>query len=314
MCRVPRKKCCFLVERIAALGWWAMLVFLGTLVAGCRLAGMEGPASRSLVLSRQLSQQGMTALERGHSDQANELLSQAVRACPSNADAHRSYAEARWSLGFRDEALTAMETARRLAPDNAAILARIAEMRLASGQPETAWQYAQRAISLEPKLAAAWTARARVMRASGNTSQALADYHRALSLAPDDSTISCEMASLYLELGQPQRALLAIQGLAERYSPGDEPQEVLYYQGLSYLAMQRFEEAAESLTAAAVRERPTAEILYRLAEAQRGAGRLDEALAAAEQALAIDPNHQLARTMINETRVAQPTDGMPLRR
>jgi len=303
-----------LLERVVALGRLAALAFIWVPVAGCRLTGMEGPASRSLVLSRQLSQQGMAALERGQGEQANELLSQAVRACPSNADAHRSYAEARWSLGFRDEALTEMETARRLAPDNAAILARIAEMRLALGQPEIASRFAQGAISLDPKLAAAWIARARVMRASGNTSQALADYHRALSLAPDDSTIPCEIAALYLELGQPQRALLAIQGLADRYSPGDEPQEVLYYQGLSYLAMQRFEDAVESLAAATVRDRPTAEILYRLAEAQRAAGRPGEALAAAEQALAIDPNHQPARQLVAESRIAQPANTLPLRR
>jgi len=303
-----------MVVRVGPFGRPVTLMVLWTLAAGCRFAGVEGPASRSLVLSRQLSQQGIAALERGHGEQANELLSQAVRACPSNADAHRSYAEARWSLGFRDEALTEMETARRLAPDNAVILARIAEMRLALGQPETAGQYAQRAIALEPKLAAAWSARARVMHAAGNASQALADYHRALALAPDDRTIPCEIAALYLELGQPQRALLAVQGLADRFSPGDEPQEVLYYQGLSYMAMQRFEDAAESLAAAAVRERPTAEILYRLAEAQRAAGRPTEALAAAEQALAIDPNHQPARALVAETRLAQSTDATKLRR
>ncbi len=301
-------------QRVAVLVWPTALMLFSTVAPGCRLAGMEGPVSRSLVLSRQLSQQGINALERGHGEQANELLSQAVKACPSNADAHRCYAEARWNLGFRDEALAEMETARRLASDNAAILARIAEMRLALGQPETAGAYAQRAISLDPKLAAAWTARARVMRGTGNASQALADYHRALSLAPDDRTIPCEIAALYLEQGQPHRALLAVQRLADKYSRGDEPQEVLYYQGLSYLAMQRFDEAVESLAAATVRERPTAEILCRLAEALRAAGRTAEALAAAEQALAMDPNHQTARELVAQTRLAQSSDGSELRR
>lgn len=280
-----------------------------TLAAGCRLPGMDGSASRSLVTSRQLSQQGAAALERGQCEHADDLLGQAVRACPSNADAHRNYAEARWSRGFRDAALKELEAARRLAPDNAGILARIAEMRLAMGQPEAARQYAQQAIALEPKLAAAWAARARVMRAGDDSAQALADYHRALSLAPDDRTIPCEVAALYLELKQPQRALLAIQGLADKYSPGDEPQEVLYYQGLTYLAMHRYDDAAENLSAAAVRERPTAEILYRLAEAQRAAGRTAESLVAAEQALAIDPNHQPTRALLEQTQLASHTDG-----
>jgi tetratricopeptide (TPR) repeat protein len=269
---------------------------------------MDGSASKSLVTSRQLSQQGVAALERGQREHADDLLAQSVRACPSNADAHRNYAETRWSRGFREDALKELEAARRLSPHDAGILARLAEMRLALGQPDAAAQYAQQAISLEPKLPAAWAARARVMRAAGNSAQALADYHRALSLSCDDRTIPCEIAALYLELKQPQRALLAIQGLADKYSPGDEPQQVLYYQGLTYLALNRYDDAAENLSAAAVRERPTAEILYRLAQAQRSAGRTAEAMAAAEQALSIDPNHQPSRALLAESQVARQSD------
>jgi tetratricopeptide (TPR) repeat protein len=286
---------------------------LVALVGGCRLPGMDGAASRSLVTSRQLSQQGVAALERGQSEHADELLGQAVRACPSNADAHRSYAEARWSRGFREEALKEIEAARRLAPDNAAILARIAEMRLAMGQRDVAWEAAQKAIAMEPKLAPAWVVRARVLHAAGNSAQALADYHRAQSFSPDDRSIPYGIAALYLELKQPQRALLAIQGMADKYSPGDEPQEVLYYQGLSYLALQRYDDAADSLSAATLRERPTAEIFCRLAEAQWSAGRSAEALAAAEQALAIDPEHKPTRALLAQAELARQTDA-PQRR
>jgi tetratricopeptide (TPR) repeat protein len=266
---------------------------------------MDGPASRSLVNSRQLSQQGVAALERGQWDRADELLAEAVRACPWNADARRSYADARWNRGLRNEALAELETARRLAPDNAAILVRLAEMRLAMGQTEAALQSAQRAIDLEPKSAAAWAVRAQIMRAAGNRDQALADYHRAMSYAPDDRAIPCQIAGLYLELNQPQRALATVQGLADRYSPGDEPQEVLYYQGVSYLALARYDDAVESLVAAAARDRPTAEILCRLAQAQWGAGRAAEALAAAERALALDPKHQPSRQFLQQTQVAR---------
>jgi len=274
-------------------------------ILGCRIPGMEGMAPRSLVTSRQLSQQGVAALERGQWDHADDLLGQAVRACPSNADAHRNYAEARWNRGFRDEALKELEAAQRLAPDNAATVARIAEMRLAMGQTDAAWQTAQEAITLDAKLASAWAVRARVLRAAGNPTQALADYHRALSLSPDDRRVPCEIAALYLELKQPQRALLAIQGLADRYSPGDEPQDVLYYQGLSYLALSRYDDAAESLAAASLQERPTAELLYPLAEAQLAAGRTAQAVASADQALTIDPTCKPARALLEQPQLAR---------
>jgi len=182
---------------------------------------------------------------------------------------------------------------------------RIAEMRLAMGQTDTAWQAAQQAIALDSKLASAWAVRARVMRAGGNPTQALADYHRALSLCPDDRHIPSEIAALYLELNQPQRALLAIQGLADKYSPGDEPQEVLYYQGLSYLALNRYDDASGSLSTASLRERPTVEILYRLAQAQLAAGHTTQALASADQALAIDPNHRPTRALLEQTQLAR---------
>jgi len=282
-------------------------------ILGCRLPGMEGIAPRSLVTSRQLSQQGVAALEREQWEHADDLLGQAVRACPTNPDAHRNYAEARWNRGFREEALKELEAARRLAPDDATTVARIAEMRLAMGQTETAWQDAQRAIALDPKLASAWAARAQVLRATGNPTQALADYHRALSLGPDDRRVPCEIATLYLELNQPQRALLAIEGLADKYSPGDEPQDVLYYQGVSYLALNRYDDAVESLSAASLHQRPTAEILYRLAQAQLAAGHPTQAAASADQALAIDPNFKPARALLDQPQLARQPESLQRR-
>jgi len=286
---------------------------LVTALAGCHLTGLDGTVSRSLVTSRQLSQQGVAALERGQYEHADEVLAQAVRACPSNAEAHRNYAEARWNRGFREEALKEIETARRLAPDNASILTRIAEMRLDQGQTDEARKAAQQAIALDGKYASAWSVRARVMRAAGNSAQALADYYRALSLSPDDRKIPCEVAALYLEQNQPQRALVAIQGLADKYSPGDEPQEILYYQGLAYLGLERYGDAAVSLSAAAQRDQPTAEILFRLAQAECLGGRIAEGRAAAEQSLAINPNHQPARALLAQTQLARQTDA-PQRR
>jgi tetratricopeptide (TPR) repeat protein len=285
---------------------------LGVL-AGCRLPGLDGPVSRSLVNSRQLSQQGVAAAERGQWDRADELLADAVRACPSNPDARRSYAEAQWNRGFREQALTQLEAARRLAPDNAPILARLAEMRLAVGQTDVAGRLAQRAVELEPKSSGSWAVRARVLHAAGDPTQSLADYHRALAYGPEDRRIPCEIAGLYLELNQPQRALAAVQGLADRYSVGEEPQEVLHCQGQCYLALGKYGEAVESLTAAAGRDRPGAELLFALAQAQWAAGHSTAAMAATEQALAVDPNHQASRQFLERIQLARQAENVQRR-
>ena len=203
--------------------------------------------------------------------------------------------------------------AARLAGDDALLHVRIAQMRLAMGQVDLARQNAQHALDLNPKLSTAWAMRGRVRSAAGQPRLALADYHRALGLATNDQAIQLEIAQLYRKLGQPQRALAALQSLADTYSPGQEPQDVLYLEGLACAALGRHDDAVESFSAALMRGRPTAEILFRLAQAELDAGRPADAAAAARQALALDPQHQPSRQLLDLTGLAQQPDRPPQR-
>ncbi len=268
---------------------------------------------RSLAASRQLCQQGVAALERGQWDAAEKTLSQAVATCPSDPDAHRYYAEALWNRGARKEALAQLEKAQQLPADDAGLAARMAEMRLGLGQNAPALEMAQRAIRLDPRLPAAWVARARVLRAMNRGDDALGDYQRALGASPDDRATQLEMAELYLGLNRPERALATVQSLGQRYSPGDEPPQVLYLEGMSQMALGRFDDASASLSAAAVRGRPTPEILYRLAEARLSAGQVQEAVAAARDALAIDPGHQPSQQLLRRLDLAREPGGPAIR-
>lgn len=283
----------------ASLGLLVILAW-----GGCRLPGMDGPVPRSLAASRQMCQQGVAAMESGQWQEAETVLSRAVSTCPSNPDARRNYAAVLWARGARQEAIAQLEQAQRLAPDDPTLCVRMAEMRLALGQIAPAMESAQRAIDLDPRLADAWAARALVKRAAGRPADALADYQRALGYQPQDRTIPLEMAEVYAQIDQPQRALATLQGLAERYPTGEEPQRVLYLEGVAQMALGRFEEAAESLSAAAARDKPTPEILYRLAEARMSAGRPEQAAAAARQALALDPRHQPSQQLLQRVEVA----------
>jgi tetratricopeptide (TPR) repeat protein len=255
----------------------------------------------------------VAAGERGQWQRAEELLSEAVRTCPSDPDARRHHAQALWHRGKREEAVAELEEATRLAVDNAELHVLLAEKRLAMGEVELARQSAQSAIDVEPKLAGAWAMRGRVRRAAGRPREALSDYHRALGLAANDATILLGIAELYRELNEPQRALAALHRLADTYPPGEEPQQVLYLQGLAYGAVNRWEEAAESLWGASRRGRATPEMLFRLAEAELQAGRPVRAVSAAREALAADPQHQPARELLAEAELALRPEG-PVRR
>ena len=247
----------------------ALLALLIVSAAGCRIPGLGGPVSDSLANSRQFSQQGVAALERGQQADAERLLAKAVETCPTNCEARRDYAEALWQRGARADALTQLAEACRLTPEDAALRVRQAEMYLAMGQLGMARGSADQAIALNPKLPAAWAIRARVLRAAGDLRQALADCHRALDYGPFDQHVLLDVAELYRQMNQPQRALETLQNLADTYTtPAEEPQQVLYLMGLAYVALHRYDDGVQSLAAAAARERPTPEILYQLAQAQ----------------------------------------------
>jgi tetratricopeptide (TPR) repeat protein len=292
---------------------WTVTTLLAVLLAGCRVPGREGPVSRSLATCRQWSQQGVAALERQHVQEAKTLLAKAVAACPIDPEARRHYAEALWRGGARPEAIAQLEEACRLASEDTMMRVRLAEMYLLVGQLEPAGQSAQQALDLDPKLPAAWAIRGRVMLAGGQPQDALADFHRALGYAPQDRQILLEVAELYRRLSWPQRALATLHSLADTYSPGEEPQEVLYLTGLAYTALGRYEDAVERLSAAAVRGAPTAEILGRLAEAELLAGRPAEAEAAARRALALQPQHAPSLQLLDRLRVGRQPQAPPLR-
>lgn len=277
---------------------------------GCRLAGQGGPVPQSLAASRQLSRQGVAALERQEWEEAASLLGKAVQSCPVDADARRHYAEALWQRGSQAEAIAQLEEAVKLAGDDAVLRARMAEMQLSAGRIAMARQFADQAIDLDPGLPAAWAVRARTSRTVGDFRAALADYHRALGAAPDDPALLVEAAEVHRALDQPQRALAALHRAADTYAPGEEPQQVLFLQGLAYMALGRSEDAAESLAAAADRGPPTPEVFYRLAQAELEAGRPDRAAAAARQALDLDPAHGPSHDLLGRLETARQGPGI----
>ena len=106
-------------------------------------------------------------MERGDWQRSEELLNQAVRACPSDSEVRARYAETLWHRGAATDAIAQLEEAGRLSNDDAAIAIRVSELDLATGQIDNARRSADRALDLDPKSAAAWAVRARAFEATG---------------------------------------------------------------------------------------------------------------------------------------------------
>ncbi|HWB10741.1 MAG TPA: tetratricopeptide repeat protein [Pirellulales bacterium] len=276
---------------------------------GCRFRSLEGPVPRSLILSRQLSQQGMSAMERGNWARADDLLAQAVKVFPQDADARYHYAEVLWHRGEKLAAVEQLDKALQLAPDDPKLLLRAAQMRIAMGRPDEAGDLIQRGIDADSKNPAAWTLRGRLRRQAGERREALADYHRALGYRPDDRETLLEAAEVYRELNQPLRALATLQNLSDTYPPGEEPPQVLYLTGLAYGALGRHAEAVECLSLLRDRGAATTDALCQLAEAQCEVGRESEARHTAAQILAAAPGERRAVALLERLDVARHKGG-----
>jgi tetratricopeptide (TPR) repeat protein len=286
--------------------------------AGCQWARLRDPVPEALANSRRLSGEGNELMEQKQPEKAEARLAEAVKVCPTDCDARRYYADALWTRGARPEAIVQLEEGCRLSPE-CDLHVRLAEMYLETGRLDDASRIVDQVLAKNFKLASAWRVRGRVFRgrgdqllAAGNADQAhaayvhaLNDLHRAAGYDPTDRQTIGETAAVYRSLGNPQRALESMQSLAETYSPGDEPQQVLYLTGLDYMALQRYDDAAASLTAALKHDRPSPELLYCLAQAQYRAGQPQAATASLQQALVLDPQHLLSRQLLGQIEVAR---------
>ena len=280
----------------------ALVVLLST--AGCLSITGRGAVSESVAEGRQFSRQGIAAIERGDWAEAESLLNRAVEACPIDVDARRHYGEALWQRGARQQALTQIEHAIRLNRHDPTLPVRAGEMYLALGKLANAQGKADDALRIDPSHAGGWALRARIGVADGRPEDAQADFHRALGYAPERPQLLSELADLYIQAGEPQRALSTLQQLVDTYAPNEVPQQVYYAQGLALASLGRFDDAADSQRAAARSGPADAEILYRLAEAEMLAHRPRAARWAAHDALAIEPRHEPSQRLLERIELA----------
>lgn len=253
-------------------------------------------------------------METGQWDRAQTLLTGAVEASPSDADARRNLAEALWQQGAHRDAVVHMETAVRLEPRNAPTLVRSGEMLLMVGASDKAMQRAEEAIRIDASLAGSWALRGRVYRQRGELERGLADMQQSLRFAPHDTGALLEVAQIQHELGNHQRSLSTLHYLLDVYPPGEEPQQVLWLEGLAYTALGRHQEAVTSLQAASQQGEPRAELLFQLAQAEQAAGQREAAANTLQRAIALDSGHEPSRVLLAQLQQVESSGGQKILR
>ncbi len=291
------------------------LVLAGLSIPGCASLRKREIVSDSIVSCRQMSRDGVAAMELGQWDHAHELLEEAVRTNPADIDARRHLAEVLWQLGEQRDAVVHVEAAVQLDRRHAPTVVRSGEMLLGIGAVDRALKRAEEAIALDPALAGAWALRGRAFRRQGDSERALADLQQALCYSPHKTEILLEAAEIQHSLGRPQRSLTTLHHLLDTFPPGEEPQRVLWLQGLVYGALERKADAVESLYAASRSGTPQVELLYHLAEAQKSVGESGAAASSLRQALALNAGHQPSQLLLAQVQGAISLDqGQVIRR
>ncbi len=257
------------------------------------------PRSRSeeITAAREMSMQGLDAMQRGQWTEAEGLFNQAITKCPVDERARCHYAETLWHREAYGDAITQMQEAVRLSGGNGALFVRLGEMYLEQRDLTNAGKQAERAIAVQSELPRAWALHGDVLVRQGKIDEALASYHRALSFQDHFPRVQLAVAEVYRRQERPDRALGTLTALADQYPPGQVPSEVLMQRGLALKDLRRFDDAVESLTEAGKLGPASSDLLFHLGEAQLLAGDPVSAQLAVLEALKMTPDHGPARRL-----------------
>lgn len=267
-----------------------LTVYSVTGFAGCACFRREKVDS-NVVSARQLSLQGIDALQRGQWEDAESRFASALQKNPADERAHRHYAEVMWHRGEHNTAIRHMEKSVRLSGGDTSLLVQLGEMYLKQGNIDAASECADEAIDVNNQLSGAWALRGDIHRQRGEPNEAMECYHRAVSHQPHYPHVQMALAELYRQADRPRRALATLSSLANQYPPDQVPQEIEFQRGLALTALGRYQDAVETFAAATQRGEPSADLLYHLSEAQFLAGNAASAQLALQAALTKAPNH-----------------------
>jgi len=263
MIRPRRRACCALAA--------GMAVAVVCVVVGCRFVPRRGPVPPELADARRLSNEGLSALDRGDRDRAQSLLAQAVSRCPVDVDARRHYADVLWKQGRRTEAVGQVSEALKLSPDDAGLCIMGGWMYLELGLLADTERLAADAVRLAPRSAEAWHLRGRLAMARGEFNAAVDDFHRGLATAPGHTGLLTDTAEAYLRLDKPRRALATLAILAENAGPGHMPTPAIMMEAAALEALGRRDEAMAGYREAVARGDAPATAAERLAVLQESA-------------------------------------------
>ena len=246
----------------------AVLGLLFVTLAGCRVWHRTHVTSAGTLASRQYVQQAAESLDQQHVEDAESHLNEALNSNPSNVEARTMLAEILWKQGKRKEAMAEMEKAVKSPEATPEQVTRLAQMYFDQGNFQEAQNYVSLSFRHNASLSATWVLQGEIYEIQARNEDALAAYHQAAFHAPEDSRIQLKIASTYLKIGKPQRALETAKNARLKGSTEDAPPEMLLCESKALTELNRKEDAVRLLTIARQKNPENAEIQTALAQLQ----------------------------------------------
>lgn len=245
------------------------------------------------------------ARDRGNSDQANQLINEALRQKPTDFETRRQLAEVLWNNGRRDEAVAEYGALYAQQPKDAKLASRLAMMQWEANQHSTAANTALAVLNLDPLSKDAWLIKARNEVEQGRLDDALVSYMRLSQVSPDDLTAMIELGDLHLKRGNADRACPLFRTALEHPRSSDEERaNVEWLLGVAYAKSERWPIAASVLESAIARRRASAEDWCLVGSVHLQCGDLTGARSDIDRALECDPDCIAARNLARQLEAA----------
>jgi tetratricopeptide (TPR) repeat protein len=243
----------------------------------------------------QLCSQAEVAQESGRLDRADALLNRAIKRSSRDRDVQRQLAESLWSVGRQRESLELLAQLAVEYPHDTSMATLHAERLSELGHYEEALDRLQPAIAAERTAIDPLRLKAEIQMAQGDSDAALATWQRLRQMDGGETEAQLEMAKIYLERGQPDRAAPLLRTLlAEARATEQQRIEAQWRLGEAYVQAHRWTDAAVELADAAAHREMTADDWHRVAYTQFRGGDVASARDSLSHALGLEPYHVAA--------------------
>jgi len=245
-----------------------------------------------------IAEQARVIRRKGAYTDALALCEAALADAPDDActSLWREKAAALDALERYDEALAAVERALALAPEDARNVACKSSVMIRLKRLDEAMALVDHALALDDYLATAWNARGNILFEQEQYDEAIAAYERAHAIDPDDWRCVANVGNALTELGRYDEALAALDRAQELES---DQFTLAINRAYALNVMARAGDTSRFAEALAVLDQsPRPESTYfwfQRGNALRGLERYDEAVAAFERVIVLDPDDNEAR-------------------